>query len=439
MGGGVATQGNPPLVVNKCLMLALNVRAFNRWSGPPAGSLWGSTPTMPSSIKAHVDPRRDRPEPARVDQADRDRLRARLRPARVLLLRRSIRPGRPGMPRSSRAPRPTRAGAATPRPWWRPSCAGAARLPRRSPRPSALAIPDAVAVVTGQQAGLFGGPVFTLLKAITTIQTAAQVAAEQQVPVTAVFWVDAEDHDWAEVASCSVLDTDLERRTVTLSPPAGAGEGPVAGVRLDGSVGAAIDELAAMLGATEFSATLLTRLRAAYRSGAGMAEAFARWLDMLLGEHGLVVYDASDPSAKPLVREIFARELTDAGRVVGAGGRGGPRAGLARVPCAGRTAPRQRGALPPVWRPPPDARQRRPDQHGIGEPVRRRLGRRGAGQARVVQPERAPAPGRAGRPLPHRLLRLGSERAGLPGTARRRLRPFRRAAAAAGTARYRPR
>jgi len=176
-----------------------------------------------------------------------------------------------------------------------------------------LADPGAVAAVTGQQAGLFGGPVFTLLKAITTIKIADRLTSERRVSANPVFWIDAEDHDWAEVASCSVLDTELERRTITLSPPPGAGERPVADVRLDGSIGSAIDELAAALGTTEFSATVLTRLRNAYRSGAGMAEAFARWLDWLLGERGLVVYDASDPATKPLAREVFARELSAPG------------------------------------------------------------------------------------------------------------------------------
>ena len=187
-----------------------------------------------------------------------------------------------------------------------------------------LADPRTVAVLTGQQAGLFGGPLFTLLKAITALKLAARIEREFQVPSVAVFWVDAEDHDWDEVASCAVLDTDLERRVITLGLPPGAGDRPVASVRLDHTVTSSIDDLAAALGSTEFSATLLTRLRNSYRSGAGMAEAFARWLDMVLGEKGLLVYDASDPAAKPLAREVFARELATPGvtaRLAGEAGR----------------------------------------------------------------------------------------------------------------------
>ena len=69
-----------------------------------------------------------------------------------------------------------------------------------------LADPQTVAIVTGQQAGLFGGPLFTLYKGLTAVKLAAQVSREHQVPAVAIFWVEAEDHDWDEVASVSVLD-----------------------------------------------------------------------------------------------------------------------------------------------------------------------------------------------------------------------------------------
>jgi bacillithiol biosynthesis cysteine-adding enzyme BshC len=120
-----------------------------------------------------------------------------------------------------------------------------------------------------------------------------------------------------------VLDADLQRRTVSLGRPPGAGEGPVATVRLDGSVGGTIDTLAAVLDPTEFSPTLLTHLRGAYRPGLGMADAFGRWMETLLGERGLVVFDASDPAAKPLVADVFVREFQDPGRTSALAARAG--------------------------------------------------------------------------------------------------------------------
>lgn len=165
-----------------------------------------------------------------------------------------------------------------------------------------------VAIVTGQQAGLFGGPLFTLLKALTSIRLAARVRQEHGVAAVPIFWIDAEDHDWAEVAGVDVLDAEYARKTIRLPDPEGAGVLPVARLHLDESVSAAIDELAAALPPTEFTGSLLTRLRSAYRPGVGVSEAFGRWLEFTLGELGLVVYCSSDRATKPLVRQVFRRE-----------------------------------------------------------------------------------------------------------------------------------
>ena len=174
--------------------------------------------------------------------------------------------------------------------------------------------PQTVAVVTGQQAGLFGGPLFTLLKALTALRLAEQVRTEHGVPTVAVFWIDAEDHDWDEVKSCSVLDADMKPLAIAAGDPPHAHAGPVARVRLDESVNAAISALEAAMPGTEFTPALIDGLRRAYAPGTGMADAFGRWLETVLGPRGLIVFDASDPAAKPLVSHIFAREIEQAGQ-----------------------------------------------------------------------------------------------------------------------------
>jgi bacillithiol biosynthesis cysteine-adding enzyme BshC len=173
--------------------------------------------------------------------------------------------------------------------------------------------PQTVAVVTGQQAGLFGGPLFTLLKALTAIELAETVRSQHGVPAVALFWIDAEDHDWDEVKSCGVLDASQAHQTIAIGDPPGAAVEPVARVRLDESVSVALRELAGTLPQTEFTAPVLDALRAAYDPGTGMAEAFGRWMESVLGPRGLVVYNSADPAAKPLVASVFAREIELAG------------------------------------------------------------------------------------------------------------------------------
>lgn len=195
-----------------------------------------------------------------------------------------------------------------------------AQQTRRGAPPAALAAtrtlsdPNVVAIVTGQQAGAFGGPLFTLLKAITAIQLARRTADRHNTPTVAVFWVDAEDHDWDEVATCTVLDAHFQAQTIAMPAPEGAGHLPIADLVLDGRVEGTLQELASALAPTDFTEWAISGLRTAYRPGVKMADAFARWLDALLGPHGLIVFDSADPAAKPLVADLFRRELSSPGR-----------------------------------------------------------------------------------------------------------------------------
>ena len=172
-----------------------------------------------------------------------------------------------------------------------------------------LATSETLAVVTGQQAGVFGGPLYTILKAVSAIQLARRASQTLGTTVVPVFWVAAEDHDWEEIASLTVLDGQLQPRTLTVPPPEGAGERPVGALLLDERVNGTLDELAAALAPTEFTPWLLEGLRAAYRPGIGVADAFARWIEGLLGGYGLVVFDSADPAVKPLMADVFRREI----------------------------------------------------------------------------------------------------------------------------------
>jgi bacillithiol biosynthesis cysteine-adding enzyme BshC len=129
-----------------------------------------------------------------------------------------------------------------------------------------------------------------------------------------VFWVEAEDHDWEEVRSCSILDPELDVRTIGLAARPASDPVPVARIVLDLSIREVLDDLARVLPVTDFTPALLADLREVYAPGTGMADAFCVWLERALGDRGLVVYDASDPAAKPLVADVFARELSTAGR-----------------------------------------------------------------------------------------------------------------------------
>ena len=212
-----------------------------------------------------------------------------------------------------------RAGAA---PRDRASIAGViqAQLARRGAPAEAramaarLADPAAVTIVTGQQAGAFGGPLYTLLKAITTLQLAREVEAQHGVPVIPVFWADGEDHDWQEIRSTTVIGRDDSPVEIAMPAFAGAGDRRSGDIVLDARVFGTVDALFSAMPETAFTADLRAVLTRCYVPGRSMAEAYARFIEHLLGRHGLVVFESADPAAKPLAADLFAEELRHPGR-----------------------------------------------------------------------------------------------------------------------------
>jgi bacillithiol biosynthesis cysteine-adding enzyme BshC len=127
--------------------------------------------------------------------------------------------------------------------------------------------------------------------------------------VVPVFWVAADDHDFAEVRSTAVLDENGQIRTVRYAPhhePVGL---PAARVILDDTITPLIDELGRALPSGLHRDGMLDLLRGAYRPGVSLSDAFARFISALLPD--LVVLDASDPELKALTIPVMKREVLE--------------------------------------------------------------------------------------------------------------------------------
>src|SRR5688572_22689207 len=129
----------------------------------------------------------------------------------------------------------------------------------------------AVAVITGQQPGLLTGPNYTILKALTVIKL-AKALDSAGVPAVPVFWIAAEDHDYQEIESASVLDRDssLLHLRVDLSNPDAA---PVGWLTLGGDVSSAISQTLSSLPNSEFQPEVRAVMDC-YRPGLSPVEAF---------------------------------------------------------------------------------------------------------------------------------------------------------------------
>lgn len=164
-----------------------------------------------------------------------------------------------------------------------------------SPILSKLAEPGTVAVVTGQQVGLFSGPAYTIFKALTAVKL-AQHLSEQGIPAVPVFWLATEDHDIAEVDHAWVFNHAATPTKIAIAET-GATGGPVGEVKL-GQV--PFGELRQALGALPFADEVVSSLERAYRTEATFGSAFGSFLRELLKNCGLLYLD---PLA-PAVREI---------------------------------------------------------------------------------------------------------------------------------------
>ena len=165
--------------------------------------------------------------------------------------------------------------------------------------------PDCLAAVTGQQAGLFTGPLYTIYKALSAVKLSGCLSqgGTKNVPV---FWIATEDHDFAEVAKAEFINRDCSFDSVSV-PASMHPEGvPVGRVLLDDSINEAVAQLLSKLPATEFTPELENLLRATWQTGRSYGEAFARMLTALLGPYGLILLDPLDPALKELAAPLYA-------------------------------------------------------------------------------------------------------------------------------------
>lgn len=159
-----------------------------------------------------------------------------------------------------------------------------AQNPGAAPALAALA-QGAGAVVTGQQVGLFGGPLFTPFKAATALARARTATAAGQSHV-AIFWLATEDHDFAEINHVTFPARRELRKLVYDRAP--AVPQPVGGVLLDESIQPLLDQASELLGHSD----AFEALAAAYQPGRSFAEAFAGFYARIFAAQGLLLLDA---------------------------------------------------------------------------------------------------------------------------------------------------
>ena len=166
-------------------------------------------------------------------------------------------------------------------------------------------------VQTGQQAGLFGGPLYTVYKILTAIRLAHAAEHALGVPVAALFWIAADDHDFDEVNNSYILSDSNELRRLELRDEAAA---PFSMQKrlLGNSVLEALAQLRSELPATPFADELLALLEHVYQPSNNVADAFGALIEFLFSRYGLLITSSADATLKELAVPLIEHELRNA-------------------------------------------------------------------------------------------------------------------------------
>ena len=173
----------------------------------------------------------------------------------------------------------------------------------------ALKDPKTLAVVTGQQSALFGGPLYVLYKALAAMELARTMSESLKTKVVPVFWVASDDHDFAEIRATTMMDGNTELKALRYEPEEEPNLQPASTIILDPTIDGLAKSVRDLLPASPWRDEVCEALVAAYRPGISISSAFSKLLQHFLP--GLIIMDPAVPRLKALMRPVIDREISE--------------------------------------------------------------------------------------------------------------------------------
>ncbi|MFH0990223.1 MAG: bacillithiol biosynthesis cysteine-adding enzyme BshC [bacterium] len=177
---------------------------------------------------------------------------------------------------------------------------------------------NTVAVVTGQQVGIFTGPLYTIYKTLTCLKLVENL--NERFPdysFVPIFWLEGEDHDIDEVISIHLMNQANDLMTATYDIAGKGNEknlGAVGKLRFEDKINLLFDSLQSSLVQTEYTQKVMDLFRVSYQTGMSFNKSFMNILNDLLPESGLIFLDPNDVEVKQLLKPLFKRELSETPR-----------------------------------------------------------------------------------------------------------------------------
>jgi bacillithiol synthase len=175
--------------------------------------------------------------------------------------------------------------------------------------------PNTVAIVTGQQVGLYSGPLYTVYKIITALKLAEKYKAEYpEYKFVPVFWLEAEDHDFLEINKIKIIDKQnniFTHEYFQEGKPADKNYGAVGEIILDQFIETLNKNISSTLTLTEYHDSISALLNESYKNGSSILNSFCLFISKILKNSGLIFFNINSPDVKNLLRPIFEKEINE--------------------------------------------------------------------------------------------------------------------------------
>ena len=171
-----------------------------------------------------------------------------------------------------------------------------------------------IAVVTGQQLGILGGPLYTLAKILTAIRLANQLTERyDEYKFVPVFWLEGDDHDFNEVRAVNILDNENQILNIGYKEEISDDDAKqsIGNLIFDEALNEFLNKIDLNLRDTEFKNDLINKLKECYQVGKSFKKSFRDLLFFLFDEFGLIIFDPQDTKVKSILKPIFKKEIND--------------------------------------------------------------------------------------------------------------------------------
>jgi len=171
-----------------------------------------------------------------------------------------------------------------------------------------------IAVVTGQQLGILGGPLYTIYKIITILKLANQFTEKyDEFKFVPIFWLEGDDHDFNEVRSLNIFDNENQIINLGYKEEISDDDSKqsIGNIKFDEILNEFLAKYEGSLRDSDFKNELVSKLKACYQVGKTFKQSFKELIYWLFDEYGLIIFDPQSPEVKSLLKPIFKKEVND--------------------------------------------------------------------------------------------------------------------------------